>query len=118
MPRHLRFYASCGNGLRGGGAAWRLAERHTRDTGETSFGGWSRVLGQKVSESLVGGGVRLTQNMLKSFAQSEREIIGEPIRDKIAASRQRGQRTGGRPIGRLTQNNHGLTWRDDSARLI
>ncbi len=41
---------------------------------------------------------RLTLNILLSFAQFEREIIGERIRDKIAASRQRGKWTGGRPI--------------------
>ncbi|HMQ17454.1 MAG TPA: recombinase family protein, partial [Phycisphaerae bacterium] len=40
---------------------------------------------------------RLTLNILLSFAQFEREIIGERIRDKIAASRQRGKWTGGTP---------------------
>ena len=34
---------------------------------------------------------RLTLNILLSFAQFEREIIGERIRDKIAASRARGK---------------------------
>jgi site-specific DNA recombinase len=33
---------------------------------------------------------RLTLNILLSFAQFEREVIGERIRDKIAASRKRG----------------------------
>jgi site-specific DNA recombinase len=32
---------------------------------------------------------RLTLNMLLSFAQFEREIAGERIRDKIAASKKR-----------------------------
>jgi len=41
---------------------------------------------------------RLTLNILLSFAQFEREIIGERIRDKIAASRARGKWTGGTPI--------------------
>lgn len=41
---------------------------------------------------------RLTLNILLSFAQFEREIIGERIRDKLAASRQRGKWTGGTPI--------------------
>ena len=41
---------------------------------------------------------RLILNVLLSFAQFEREIIGERIRDKIAASRQRGKWTGGTPI--------------------
>jgi site-specific DNA recombinase len=38
---------------------------------------------------------RLTLNMLLSFAQYEREIIGERVRDKIAASRARGMWMGG-----------------------
>jgi len=33
---------------------------------------------------------RLTLNMLLSFAQFEREIAGERIRDKIAASKRKG----------------------------
>src|SRR5207237_5356249 len=33
---------------------------------------------------------RLTLNILLSFAQFEREVIGERIRDKFAASRKRG----------------------------
>jgi site-specific DNA recombinase len=43
---------------------------------------------------------RLTLNILLSFAQFEREVIGERIRDKIAASRARGMWMGGRaPLG-------------------
>ncbi len=38
---------------------------------------------------------RLTLNILLSFAQFEREIIGERTRDKIQASRGKGQWTGG-----------------------
>ena len=38
---------------------------------------------------------RLTLNILLSFAQFEREIIGERIRDKLAAQCRRGQWTGG-----------------------
>jgi DNA invertase Pin-like site-specific DNA recombinase len=38
---------------------------------------------------------RLTINILLSFAQFEREVIGERIRDKIAASRKRGMWMGG-----------------------
>ncbi|TWT51006.1 DNA-invertase hin [Rubripirellula amarantea] len=41
---------------------------------------------------------RLTLNILLSFAQFEREIIGERIRDKIAATRKKGQWCGGFPI--------------------
>jgi hypothetical protein len=38
---------------------------------------------------------RLTLNMLLSFAQFEREVIGERIRDKVAASRKKGIWMGG-----------------------
>ena len=40
---------------------------------------------------------RLTLNILLSFAQFEREVIGERIRDKFAASRARGMWMGGMP---------------------
>ncbi|NQV57112.1 MAG: recombinase family protein [Rhodospirillales bacterium] len=40
---------------------------------------------------------RLTLNMLLSFAQFEREVTGERIRDKIAASRKKGMWMGGNP---------------------
>lgn len=43
---------------------------------------------------------RLTLNVLLSFAQFEREVTAERIRDKIAASRRKGIRTGGpTPLG-------------------
>jgi site-specific DNA recombinase len=43
---------------------------------------------------------RLTLNMLLSFAQFEREVIGERIRDKVAASRRKGMWMGGwAPLG-------------------
>lgn len=41
---------------------------------------------------------RLTLNILLSFAQFEREIIGERIRDKLTAHSKRGQWTGGFPV--------------------
>ena len=41
---------------------------------------------------------RLTLNVLLSFAQFEREIIGERIRDKIAAQRRKGKWAGGKPV--------------------
>ena len=41
---------------------------------------------------------RLTLNILLSFAQFEREIIGERIRDKIAAAKKKGKRCGGMPV--------------------
>jgi site-specific DNA recombinase len=43
---------------------------------------------------------RLTLNVLLSFAQFEREVTGERIRDKIAASKKKGMWMGGRvPVG-------------------
>jgi site-specific DNA recombinase len=43
---------------------------------------------------------RLTLNVLLSFAQFEREVIGERVRDKIAASKRRGLWVGGPiPLG-------------------
>jgi site-specific DNA recombinase len=43
---------------------------------------------------------RLTLNILLSFAQFERDVIGERIRDKVAASRARGMWMGGyTPLG-------------------
>ena len=41
---------------------------------------------------------RLTLNILLSFAQFEREIIGERTRDKMGAARRRGQWVGGIPV--------------------
>jgi site-specific DNA recombinase len=40
---------------------------------------------------------RLTLNVLRSFAQFEREVTGERIRDKIAASKKKGMWMGGQP---------------------
>jgi site-specific DNA recombinase len=48
---------------------------------------------------------RLTLNVLLSFAQFEREVAGERIRDKIAASKKKGMWMGGLPsIGYDVQN--------------
>jgi site-specific DNA recombinase len=41
---------------------------------------------------------RLILNVLLSFAQFEREIIGERTRDKIAATRRKGKWAGGHPV--------------------
>lgn len=38
---------------------------------------------------------RLTLNILLSFAQFEREVIGERVRDEVAASRKKGMWMGG-----------------------
>jgi hypothetical protein len=48
---------------------------------------------------------RLTVNVLLSFAQFEREVIGERVRDKIAASKRKGLWVGGPiPLGYATVN--------------
>jgi site-specific DNA recombinase len=48
---------------------------------------------------------RLTLNILLSFAQFEREVIGERIRDKFAASRRKGMWMGGNvPFGYRVEN--------------
>ena len=41
---------------------------------------------------------RLTLNILLSFAQFEREVIGERTRDKMSAARRKGKWTGGIPV--------------------
>jgi len=49
---------------------------------------------------------RLTLNVLLSFAQFEREVTGERIRDKIAASKKKGLWMGGNlPLGYERQDN-------------
>jgi DNA invertase Pin-like site-specific DNA recombinase len=54
---------------------------------------------------------RLTLNILLSFAQFEREVIGERVRDKIAASKKKGMWMGGvTPLG-------DVDGRGDPARL-
>jgi len=48
---------------------------------------------------------RLTLNVLLSFAQFEREVIGERVRDKIAASKRKGMWMGGNaPLGYRSEN--------------
>ena len=62
---------------------------------------------------------RLTLNILLSFAQFEREIIGERIRDKIAAQRRRGRwdRGGrGRPIPRTRRQPRSAGGSSESGR--
>ena len=61
---------------------------------------------------------RLTLNMLLSFAQFEREVIGERIRDKVAASRAKGIWMGGSvPMGYRVENRK-LIIREDEAATI
>lgn len=48
---------------------------------------------------------RLTLNVLLSFAQFERELSAERVRDKVAASRRKGKWTGGTvPLGYVTKD--------------
>lgn len=50
---------------------------------------------------------RLTLNVLLSFAQFEREVTGERIRDKIAASKKKGMWMGGNiPLGYDIKDRH------------
>jgi site-specific DNA recombinase len=61
---------------------------------------------------------RLTLNVLLSFAQFEREVIGERIRDKIAASKQKGMWMGGvPPLGYLVQDRK-LVIVDSEAEIV
>lgn len=61
---------------------------------------------------------RLTLNVLLSFAQFEREVTGERIRDKIAASRAKGMFMGGNvPIG-YDLGERKLEVNDDEATIV
>jgi len=61
---------------------------------------------------------RLTLNVLLSFAQFEREVIGERIRDKIAASKKKGMWMGGvPPLGYRVQDRK-LVIVDGEAELV
>lgn len=61
---------------------------------------------------------RLTLNMLLSFAQFEREVTAERIRDKIAASKARGMWMGGTPPLGYAPNERSLTIVPEHAGLI
>jgi len=61
---------------------------------------------------------RLTLNVLLSFAQFEREVIGERIRDKIAASKKKGMWMGGvTPLGYRVEDRK-LIIVDGEAELV
>ena len=61
---------------------------------------------------------RLTLNVLLSFAQFEREVTGERIRDKIAASKRRGIWVGGIvPLGYEVRERK-LVVREDEAQTV
>ncbi|PKB13363.1 DNA invertase Pin-like site-specific DNA recombinase [Novosphingobium kunmingense] len=61
---------------------------------------------------------RLTLNMLLSFAQFEREVTAERIRDKIAASKARGMWMGGIPPLGYRPDGRSLAIVDEHAALI
>ncbi len=61
---------------------------------------------------------RLTLNVLLSFAQFEREVTGERIRDKFAASRARGLWMGGTvPLGYDLKDRRLIVNEDEAARV-
>ena len=60
---------------------------------------------------------RLTLNVLLSFAQFEREVTGERIRDKIAASKKKGMWMGGMPPLGYDVKNRKLVVNDAEARI-
>jgi DNA invertase Pin-like site-specific DNA recombinase len=61
---------------------------------------------------------RLTLNVLLSFAQFEREVIGERIRDKFAASRKKGMWMGGHPPLGYEVRERKLLVRDSDAAIV
>ncbi|MDO8589227.1 MAG: recombinase family protein [Armatimonadota bacterium] len=61
---------------------------------------------------------RLTLNVLLSFAQFEREVTGERIRDKIAASKRKGMWMGGTtPLGYDVRDRHLVINRAEAATV-
>ena len=61
---------------------------------------------------------RLTLNVLLSFAQFEREVAGERIRDKIAASKKKGMWMGGLPSLGYDVQNRNLVVNEEEARTV
>jgi site-specific DNA recombinase len=62
---------------------------------------------------------RLTLNVLLSFAQFEREVIGERVRDKIAASKQKGMWMGGMPpLGYDVKDRRLIVNRDEARTVV
>src|SRR6266542_1249935 len=61
---------------------------------------------------------RLTLNVLLSFAQFEREVTGERIRDKIAASKRKGIWVGGMvPLGYQVKNHKVVVIKSEEERV-
>ena len=62
---------------------------------------------------------RLTLNILLSFAQFEREVTAERIRDKIRASRQKGMFMGGNvPLGYEVKDRKLVVHEADAAIVL
>ena len=61
---------------------------------------------------------RLTLNVLLSFAQFEREVTGERIRDKIAATKKKGMWIGGFPPYGYTKEEDGLKINPKEAEIL
>ena len=61
---------------------------------------------------------RLTLNVLLSFAQFEREVTGERVRDKIAASKKKGMWMGGAPPPGYRASDHKLTPIESEAETV
>ena len=61
---------------------------------------------------------RLTLNVLLSFAQFEREVIGERVRDKIAASKKKGMWMGGMPSLGFDVKDRKLVINDAEAHTV
>ena len=61
---------------------------------------------------------RLTLNILLSFAQFEREVTGERIRDKIAASKKKGMWMGGKvPLGYSKEDRKLVIYNEDAQKV-
>jgi len=88
----------------------RLIER--LDVAEASFVSVTQSFNTATSMGL------LTLNVLLSFAQFEREVTAERIRDKIAASKKKGMWMGGPvPLGYRTEDRK-LTFNEDEAPTV
>jgi DNA invertase Pin-like site-specific DNA recombinase len=61
---------------------------------------------------------RLTLNVLLSFAQFEREVIGERVKDKIAASKKKGLFMGGNiPLGYINRDKKLIVVPEEAERI-
>lgn len=82
------------------------------DAGDASFVSVTQAFSTTTSMG------RLTLNVLLSFAQFEREVIAERIRDKVAASKARGMWMGGPvPLGYEVQDRKLIVVPEDAATV-